>query len=241
MSSSAEMPVVANGACAEDTVPACDTGKASEKTGEAAAPAAVEPELAKEEEEEEKETLPPLSPAQFREYNRMAEHMDHFHNHFRMVWNMLYDACEKRKRPAGMSIRQFLDEGLQFISHLTTHHSIEESYVFPMLAKRMPEFQPPGKKKGGSGNSGAAQNKSRAKAAELIQQHREIHAGMDAFEDYVRKCRTGETELDLTALKAQMDTWGKVLWQHLDEEVKALGAENMRKYWSLEDMRRMRM
>ncbi|CAK7210650.1 hypothetical protein SCUCBS95973_000860 [Sporothrix curviconia] len=236
MSSSAEMPAVANGAC-QETVPACDASKATEKTGEAATdtPAAVEPEQTEEPEEEE-EKLPPLSPAQFREYNRMAEHMDHFHNHFRMVWNMLYEACEKRKRPAGMSIRQFLDEGLQFISHLTTHHSIEESYVFPMLAKRMPEFQPPGKKKGG-----AAQTKSRTKATELIQQHREIHAGMDAFEDYVRKCRTGETELDLTVLKAQMDTWGKVLWQHLDQEVKTLGAENMRKYWSLEEMRRMRM
>ena len=27
---------------------------------------------------EQEEKLPPLSPAQFREYNRMAEHMDHF-------------------------------------------------------------------------------------------------------------------------------------------------------------------
>lgn len=149
---------------------------------------------------------------------------------------MIYDACEKRKRPAGMSIRQFLDEGLQFISYLTTHHSIEESYVFPMLAKRMPEFQPPTKKK-----SGAATSKSSAKAAQLIQQHREIHEGMDAFEEYVRRCRNGETELEMTALKAQMDSWGKVLWQHLNEEVAALGAENMRKYWSLEEMRRLRM
>jgi hypothetical protein len=149
---------------------------------------------------------------------------------------MMYDACEKRKRPAGMSIRQFLDEGLQFISFLTAHHSIEESYVFPMLAKRMPEFQPPAKK-----NSGAAASKGSVKAAQLIQQHREIHSGMDAFEDYVRRCRSGETELEMTVLKAQMDSWGKVLWQHLDEEVAALGAENMRKYWSLEDMRRMRM
>lgn len=149
---------------------------------------------------------------------------------------MLYGACENRKRPAGMSIRQFLDEGLQFASHLTTHHSIEEAYVFPMLAKRMPEFQQPTKKK-----AGAAQSKGSARAAELVRQHREIHEGMDAFEDYLRRCRSSEIELELPALKAQMDTWGKVLWQHLNEEVEALGAENMRKYWSLEDMRRMRM
>ncbi|KIH92700.1 hypothetical protein SPBR_03209 [Sporothrix brasiliensis 5110] len=211
MSSSSQTPAVAGSAGAEELP---DSGsKAPDRTTE-----------------EEEPQLPPLTPAQFREYNRMAEHMDHF------VWTMIYDACEKRKRPAGMSIRQFLDEGLQFINFLTTHHSIEESYVFPMLAKRMPEFQPPTKKK-----PGAAASNGSAKAALLIQQHREIHAGMDAFEDYVRRCKSGETELEMTVLKAQMDSWGKVLWQHLDEEVAALGAENMRKYWSLEDMRRMRM
>ncbi|CAK7203926.1 hypothetical protein SEUCBS139899_006676 [Sporothrix eucalyptigena] len=234
MSSTAESSAVANGACTEETATPCEAGKTPEKTVDETAPAAGVPDAVEAEAvEEEGPKLPPLSPAEFREYNRMAEHMDHFHNHFRMVWTMIYDACEKRKRPAGMSIRQFLDEGLQFISYLTTHHSIEESYVFPMLAKRMPEFQQPSKKK--------ATAKGRAKAVELIQQHREIHAGMDAFEDYVRRCRSGETELEMTVLKAQMDTWGKVLWQHLDEEVKTLGAENMRKYWSLEDMRRMRM
>ncbi|ERT01242.1 uncharacterized protein SPSK_07907 [Sporothrix schenckii 1099-18] len=232
MSSSSQTPAVAGSSGAEELP---DSGsKAPDRTTEEGAVNVDTQEATTA--EEEKPQLPPLTPAQFREYNRMAEHMDHFHNHFRQVWNTIYDACEKRKRPAGMSIRQFLDEGLQFINFLTTHHSIEESYVFPMLAKRMPEFQPPTKKK-----PGAAASNGNAKAALLIQQHREIHAGMDAFEDYVRRCKSGETELEMTVLKAQMDSWGKVLWQHLDEEVAALGAENMRKYWSLEDMRRMRM
>jgi hypothetical protein len=30
-----------------------------------------------------------------------------------------------------------------------------------------------------------------------------------------------------------------VLWEHLDEEVKTLGADNMRRYWSLDEMKRM--
>ena len=42
-------------------------------------------------------------------------------------------------------------------------------------------------------------------------------------------------------MKKILDSFGAVLWQHLDDEVKELGAENMRKYWTLEEMRRMPM
>ncbi len=147
---------------------------------------------------------------------------------------MIYEACEKKKRPPGMSIRQFLDEGLQFTRMLTAHHSIEETYFFPLLAHRMPEFQQPNKK-------GGQQSKSSIKAAELVMQHGLIHAGMDGFEEYLKQCRSSQTELQLSSLKAQMDTWGEVLWKHLDEEVVVLGAENMRKYWTLEEVRRIRI
>jgi hypothetical protein len=78
-------------------------------------------------------------------------------------------------------------------------------------------------------------------AAELLRQHKEIHAGMDAFEAYLESVRRGETELELSVLKGKMDSWGTVLWKHLDQEVKTLGAENMRKYWTIEEMRKMPM
>lgn len=107
--------------------------------------------------------------------------------------------------------------------HLTAHHSIEEHHIFPVLARKMPEFR-------------AGKN-----AAELLRQHKEIHNGMDGFQEYLEKCRSGETELELKVLLTQMDSWGEVLWTHLDQEVKTLGAENMRRYWSKEEMRRMPM
>jgi len=66
-------------------------------------------------------------------------------------------------------------------------------------------------------------------AAELLRQHKEIHDGMDVFEEYLDKCRSGEIELELRVMKEKMDSWGEVLWKHLDQEVKTLGAENMRK------------
>lgn len=122
-----------------------------------------------------------------------------------------------------MSLKQFISTGLQLCSHLSAHHSIEEQHIFPVLATKMPEFK---------------QGKN---AAELLRQHKEIHNGMDVFEEYLKKCKNGETELELRVMKEKMDSWGEVLWKHLDQEVKTLGAENMRQYWSLEEMRRMPM
>ncbi|KAK9321319.1 hypothetical protein V1517DRAFT_326707 [Lipomyces orientalis] len=165
-------------------------------------------------------SLPRLSPAEFRLYNRLAEKMDYFHNHFRHSWNQLYAACADNKRPAGLSIRQFIMMGLNFCSQLGTHHMIEEEHVFPILAKKMPEF---------------------CEEVELLQQHRQIHAGMDRLEDYLKHCLSGATDLRLDEMKPLMDGFGVVLWAHLDDEVRALGAENMRKYWTLEEMTKLPM
>ena len=120
-----------------------------------------------------------------------------------------------------MSIKQFLSTGLQFCSYLTTHHGIEEQHIFPLLARKMPEFR------------------QGANAAELLRQHKEIHKGLESLEEYLSKVRSGELDLELSVLKLKMDGFGGVLWKHLDQEVKTLGAENMRRYWSLDEMRRM--
>jgi len=183
------------------------------------------------------EKLPPLSAADFRVYNSMAEHMEYFHNHFRHTWTTLYNACIQNRRPANISLKAFLNLGLQFISHLNAHHSIEEMHIFPVLAKKMAEFRSgpsPSSALSGPGKAGPG-------AAELLRQHREIHKGMDEFEEYLNQCKTGERELVLSEMKAKMDTWGGVLWKHLEQEVKTLSADNMRKYWTVAEMRRMPM
>lgn len=64
---------------------------------------------------------------------------------------------------------------------------------------------------------------------------------MDRLEAYLMDCRSGEKELRLDEMKKVMDSFGKVLWDHLDDEVRTLGAENMRKYWTPEEMRRLPM
>lgn len=117
-----------------------------------------------------------------------------------------------------MTIRQFLDRGLLFCEHLHMHHGIEERSVFPMLARRMPEFR-----------------------GDLPGQHKTIHAGLDAFAAYLRQCKSGEADLDMGELRGKMEGWGPVLLEHLDDEVRALGAENMRKYWTADEVRKMGM
>jgi hemerythrin-like domain-containing protein len=168
----------------------------------------------------EEKPLPKLTPAEFRVYNKMAEHMDYYHNHFRHTWNVMYKACETNKRPSGMSIRQFLATAEQFCHQLTFHHTIEEQSIFPVLAKKMPIFQD---------------------EQELLEQHKGIHEGLEVLEEYIAECRSGEKELQLKEMKRIMDGFGKVLWAHLDNEVKQLGAENMRKHWTLAEMKRMPM
>ncbi|KAI0378658.1 hypothetical protein F5Y04DRAFT_261289 [Hypomontagnella monticulosa] len=219
---------------AEPSAPA--TTNASEST---ATTAATQPPSSDSVPEEKK--LPPLKGAEFRAYNRLAEHMDLFHGHFRTAWNALWAAAcagnSSKTKASSRGGRGIINDGLAFVAQLEVHHSIEETYIFPILAQRMPEFRTddPADTKGGK------KGKGKGPAAELLRQHAEIHEGMDGMQAYLRACRDGTKELDMGALKAQMETWGTVLWTHLDQEVKTLGAENMRKYWTAEEIRRIPM
>ncbi|KAL7945791.1 hypothetical protein V8C42DRAFT_321580 [Trichoderma barbatum] len=168
-----------------------------------------------------KEELPPLTDHEFKSYNRIADRMELFHNGFRQSWNVLWQACLTGRRPQGMSIKQLLQMGTDFAEHLTMHHTVEETYVFPWLAKRMPEFDP--------------------KRGDLVKQHAKIHEGLDGFEKYIEEVKSGERDFELSALKEKMESWGGVLWAHLDDEVRSLGAENLRKYWTVQEIRQFRM
>lgn len=159
--------------------------------------------------------LPKLSAEDFRVYNRLAVMMDAYHNHFRHTWSMLYKAATTGTRPAGLSMRQYLSYGLQLCRALTTHHTIEEEYVFPELAQRMPIF---------------------GDQDQLITQHQEIHVGLEKMEEYLRACLYGEKELRMEEMKDIMDSFGDVLWTHLDLEVKQLQADSMRRYWTKEEI-----
>ena len=132
---------------------------------------------------------------------------------------MLHTACTQRKRPAGMTPRVFIAAGMRFCDDLDMHHSIEETRVFPHLARKMPVF---GKNVG------------------MVRQHREIHRGVARMREYLGAREKDGSDVEWEALAAIMNSFGEVLWTHLDEEVKELGAEKMR-VWTLAEMDRMPM
>ncbi|AEO69556.1 uncharacterized protein THITE_2120138 [Thermothielavioides terrestris NRRL 8126] len=169
------------------------------------------------------------------------------------MYATLHTACATSRRPANMTLRQFLDEGLRLAHYLEMHHSIEETHLYPLLGRKMPEFRATtttaaaaGPGSSGAGGSAGGRGKGKGKKqqraggeeeCELIRQHRMIHEGMDEMVEYLRRCKDRECELELAVLKEKMEPWGEVLLKHLDQEVRDLGAENMRKYWTLQEMR----
>ncbi|KAJ5456113.1 uncharacterized protein N7458_003696 [Penicillium daleae] len=92
--------------------------------------------------------------------------------------------------------------------------------VFPYLAMRMPAF---------------------ARQDQLIAQHKVIHQGLEKLESYARDCLGGQKDFKMHEIKSILDSFGKTLWDHLDDEVRELGAEQTRKYWTAEEMTRMPM
>ena len=97
---------------------------------------------------------------------------------------------------------------------------VEEQHIFPVLAQRMPAFK---------------------KELELLTQHKQIHAGLDKFEAYIDDCKAGKRDMRMDELKEIMDSFGTVLWAHLQDEVDQLSVDNMRKYWSLDEVKRLPM
>lgn len=96
----------------------------------------------------------------------------------------------------------------------------EEQHIFPVLAQKMPAFK---------------------KELELLTQHKQIHNGLDKFEAYIDDCKAGKRDMRMDELKEIMDSFGTVLWAHLQDEVDQLSVDNMRKYWSLDEVRRLPM
>ncbi|KAL4805325.1 hypothetical protein BDV18DRAFT_160984 [Aspergillus unguis] len=187
--------------------------------------------------------LEPLSQVDFHIYNRLAEQMDRIHTEFRRTWDELKSACsasdpsssssplssEAQAEPKpdpdleefeDLEDEDFILQGLSFCSSLTTHHKIEERFMFPQLALRMPEFSTTG---------------------QLHAQHEEIHDGLVRLNGYLRRCEREESRLDRAVVKGIMEGFEGVLWEHLDREVKLLEAGNMRRYWGVEEVRRLKM
>ncbi|KAL1696364.1 hypothetical protein GGG16DRAFT_85511 [Schizophyllum commune] len=66
--------------------------------------------------------------------------MNYFHTEFKRHFDELYDLADGSFSKKGWNLNLYLRSALSFIDHLNMHHTIEERFWFPYLAKRMPQF-----------------------------------------------------------------------------------------------------
>jgi len=151
-------------------------------------------------------------------WNRLADGMRRFHNYFKMEFDNIYKLADGSFNEHHMSLPMFLREIDGLHKHLTAHHTIEERYIFPDLAKRMPAF---------------SQNEKHLKS------HEGIHEGLDRLSLLTTAYRKDPTSYSPEKIRECLDSFRDVLMTHLDEEVEDLSAENMKKYWTLAELERI--
>ncbi|SCV69856.1 BQ2448_1250 [Microbotryum intermedium] len=148
----------------------------------------------------------PRNPTEQKEWDRMSTRMNMFHDHFRQTFARVWQMSEK---VTPHELQEYLDYAEEFIHHLEGHHGIEERYIFPVLAKKMPEFR--------------------------------IHAGMERYQNYIRAARHTPTAFRPEKMQEIMASMGPILFYHLDAEVETLKADNLRRYYTLDEVRRLPM
>lgn len=156
-----------------------------------------------------------MKSAEFKAYNRLAEQMSYYHSILRANWDELYAGTAPASKASASNV---IRVGIQFCNHLKAHHDIEEAMWFPVLARKMQGFR----------------------EGEFAKtQHAEMHKGLDVLQPYLMDCKTGVQDFHRAKVRNIMDSFGTVLWNHMDEEVRELQADSMSKYWTVDEMRRM--
>ncbi|KAJ6625596.1 hemerythrin HHE cation binding domain-containing protein [Mycena sp. CBHHK59/15] len=150
-----------------------------------------------------------------RRWNRMAETMASFHGYFKQEFDTIYELADGSFTKRGLSLSLYLEMAKRLNSHLTMHHTMEERHIFPILAKRMPEAQT---------------------EAGHIDSHKGIHKGLDELSTLVHNFKKEPSTYSPAQMRACLDGFREVLFSHLDEEVNDLRGENLKKYWTLEEL-----
>ncbi|GAA5947477.1 hypothetical protein JCM3765_001695 [Sporobolomyces pararoseus] len=161
---------------------------------------------------------PPKDSREKREWDRMSTRMQGFHSYFRMAFKQIFELSDGSFASRGLSVPDFMSVIEDFLQHLTFHHGIEEQHIFPVLKQRMPHFK-----------------------LEHQEEHDAIHAGMHALEELSKKFKRDPSSYSPQELRENLKSWGPLLFWHLDAEVESLKADVLRRYYTLEEVKRLPM
>ncbi|KAL5485498.1 hypothetical protein ACEPAI_8140 [Sanghuangporus weigelae] len=150
-----------------------------------------------------------------RRWNKLAVTMETFHDYFKREFSQLYKLADGSFANKGMSLQMYLRAAESLKKHLEGHHTIEERFIFPELAKKMPSF---------------AEDEQHRKS------HEGIHDGLVRLSTLIREFREEPSTYSPQRMRECFDSFKDVLMRHLDEEVEDLRGENMKKYWTLEEL-----
>lgn len=136
--------------------------------------------------------------------------MASFHNSFKAQFENNYALADGTFHTRGMSLPGFLHQARNVARSLDGHHRIEEAHIFPILAPKVPAFRP--------------------HTSEHVVAHRVIHAGLEKYEAYIQKALAKPSEYNAREFREVMDSFRKPLYDHLDQEVRDLSPDNLKKY-----------
>ncbi|PPQ63997.1 hypothetical protein CVT24_009426 [Panaeolus cyanescens] len=157
---------------------------------------------------------------EMKQWNRLADRMDMFHNMFKDDFNQLYDLADGSFDKLGLGLSGYLQLAQSLINHLTLHHNLEERYIFPSLGEYLPQF-------------------SKSVNGAHLQSHHDIHEGLESLGSLVKKWSKDPSHYSPNEMRQCLDGFREVLFHHLDEEVRDLQGENLMKYMTLQDVNRI--
>lgn len=162
-----------------------------------------------------------------------------FHNHFRHAHSQLMQGLPQSQSTSRFNLQTMMQQSLQLCHSLEMHHTIEETYIFPLLAKKMPSF----------GTEDPVH----------IREHQAMHEKLEELQSYSNKAlkqlqsgvgkrleaegcgkaaEEGEGErkawptgvYDADTFEALVRALGLALFPHLEAEEKSLRASNLKEH-----------
>ncbi|KAG6832593.1 hypothetical protein H0H92_014429 [Tricholoma furcatifolium] len=140
-----------------------------------------------------------------------------FHNWFKEEYKTIHAFADGSFNKRGLSLPRYLDTVVAFNSHLHAHHTIEERFVFPILAKKIPKF------------AHDAQDGH-------VRSHQAIHDALQSLLALVTKWRMDPASYSPAEMTEALEGLAGVLFEHLDQEVEDLRGDNLKPYFTLEEI-----